>query len=241
MRLYQINTVHGDILYEGTFKSFKHCLETAVLENTKLYSADLRHQNLVNAELDDALLKDARFDGSNLMGANLSGAMLSFSNFDNAALQNTYLCEAQAKNCRFSGTHFGATDITSADISYSLFDTLSAFTLNYRDCDDMSYCKYQNNPGQTINFSRRPVYVAHLDWPVILFENHLKIGSYIDTYNNWFTPGAQSIQPRNIAPVRKPVYEFFCAHKELLEHMAICFFGFSQAGSKIYRGTVTET
>lgn len=211
MENYEIKSVHGNVLYRGTFSSFKLCLENAVTEGTKLFEADLRHKNLVNAELDDGLFKDARFDGANLMGANLSGANFNFCNFDNAALQNACICESSLKNARFSGTNFGATDISGSDIRYSLFDTMSALTLNFRDCNFMALCKYRNTDGCVINFSKPPIHITQTEWPVVFFDQHLKIGPLLKTYQQWFDTA--SLYEHSLSARPHSPQSFFERHK----------------------------
>lgn len=226
MENYEIKSVNGDSLYQGYFSSFKHCLESAAAEGIKLFGADLRHKNLVNAELDDGLFKDARFDGANLMGANLSGANLNFCNFDNAALQNTCICESNVKSARFAGTHFGATDISGSDISYSLFDNLSALTLNFRDCNSLALCRYKNQDGQIISFSKPPLSIAQIDWPVIFFDTHLKVGPLLKPYKDWFT--ADSLFAYSLSANPHSPQAFFEKHRRSWLAFARDFVGYTE-------------
>lgn len=175
----------GETLHEGTYNTLKDCLEDAVLQGLSLEGADLRRANLMNAALDGGRLRGACFEGANLMGANLSEACLEGADLRDAGLQNACLCDAEMKGCVFHGTLFGATDIAGADISFSRFDTLSAFTLNFRDARRLELCRYKNPDGVLCPFSRPPAVLMGLYHPVILMDQHIKIGPEILTYEEW--------------------------------------------------------
>lgn len=175
----------GKILHDGSFQSIKACAEDAAQSGIPLDGADMRRANLINAALDGARLRGARFDGANLMGANLSEADLSGTNFRDAGLQNACLCFSTMNDCAFTGASFGGTDIAGAHIAHGLFDTLSAFTLNFRDAAQLSGCRFKNPDETLCLFSRPPVVLAGLQYPVILMDRHIKIGAMALSHDDW--------------------------------------------------------
>ncbi len=186
MKTFTITTHNtGKKLYEGRFETFRRCLEQAAAQNINLDYADLRHANLVNANLDNIKMRHARLDHANLMGANLSEALMDYTNFSSAEMQNTCLCESSLQHTLFEGALFGGTDITGAQINHSCFSTLSAFHLAFRDAESLHSCQFINPDGTPCPFSRPPVVIEGLTYPVILMDQHLKIGPHARTFSAW--------------------------------------------------------
>lgn len=173
----------GKTLYAGAFPDMKSALEQAVTDGVMLDGADLRHANLVNAALDDAVMRGARFDGANLMGANMSEGVFNGAVFAGAGLQNACLCCSSLAGCDFMDAQFGATDIAGADISNCRFSTLSALTLNFRDVRLLDGCVFADPGGAACPFSRPPVAILGLDYPVAVFDRHLKIGAAVREFD----------------------------------------------------------
>lgn len=178
MRAISIKAASGQTLYQGRFKNIKACVEAAVAEHVSLQNADLRHTNLSHAALDDAKLQGAHLDNANLCGANISEAALEGATLTNTALQNACFSFADLRNCDFTGGLFGATDITGARMDGARFSTLSSFTLNFRDTASMDNCLFFNEAGnENCRFSRPPIAITGLAWPVALLDSHIQVGS----------------------------------------------------------------
>lgn len=152
----------GAILFEGTFASFRECLEQAVSERVNLSGADFKNKNLANACLDDGLFAGADFTGANLAGVNLSEATLTNASFADTDLYNACFAYSDLKNCDFRGASFGATDITGADISFSRFSALSCFSLDFTHARVMHGCRYTGIGETEFSFSLPPVVMRGL-------------------------------------------------------------------------------
>ncbi|MBI4030500.1 MAG: pentapeptide repeat-containing protein [Proteobacteria bacterium] len=166
----------GKTLFEGDFSTLRECLEQAVTDHATLDGADLSGANLINASLDEAQMRNACFKNANLMGANLSEAALDSADFTNACLQSSCLCFSSLRGCHFEGAAFGATDIAGCDVSGSLFSTLSAFSLNFIDAENMVGCRYLHN-NATCNFSRPPIFINGLPFAISLMDENVLTGS----------------------------------------------------------------
>lgn len=195
----------GQPLFEGTFKSLRHAVETAVADKISLAFADLRHANLVNAEMDGAILDSAQLAGANLLGANISEASLRRTCFKNAQMHSTLLCESVIDAANFEGVLFGATDIAAARIRRCLFDTLSALSLNFRDAAHVSLNGFMAAHEQLCEFSRPPLTLGGLTYPIACLDRKLLVHGYA------FAPHL----PRAHLP--SPLFAFVRTHRSLLE------------------------
>jgi hypothetical protein len=178
---------NGTVLFEGQHKNARECLETAITEAINLNFADLRYANLQNATLDGAQLQNALMDCVNLSGANISECDLQNARFINAHLPDACLCESNLSTANFEGALFGLTDISSAILDRTIFSTNSSLKLNFRSANSMEDCQYKIHERTTI-FSRPPVTMDGMDWPIALFDTHMAISSQIKTYMEWFAP-----------------------------------------------------
>ncbi len=186
MRFIQIKHHHTDkVLFEGQFESLKEAVEQAAQDNVSLDYADLQHSSFLNANLDNVRMRHSRLKGSNFMGANLSESDLEGSDFSDASLQNACFCFSSLQDSNFSGSSFGATDIAGCDISRSLFSTVSAFHLNFTDTEVMKGCHYEDASGIKCPVSRPPVLVHGLSYPLVFMDRHIKLGSFLKTYDEW--------------------------------------------------------
>lgn len=174
-----INHRTNRVLYQGRFASLRACAEHAVKNGVRLDFADLRRANLVGASLDGASLRGACMAGANLMGANVSEAVLDGADLSGAGLQNTCLCYSSLRGCVFIDALFGATDIAGAAIDRCMFSTLSALHLPFRDTGSMQGCAYIDPDGVHCPFSRPPLVIGGLAWPVVVMDRHVKIGGWL--------------------------------------------------------------
>lgn len=195
----------GQPLFEGHFRNLRHAVETAIKEGQSLAFADLRHASLVNAEMDGAILDNALLENANLMGANISEASLRHTCFINAQMHSTVLCESHIEASSFKGALFGATDIAGAKINHCLFDTLSAFSLNFNTTETIGSNGFIAAQEQCCGFSRPPLVLHGLPYPVIRLDHHLLIGNHVFS--------AHKIDKQ----MPSALYNFIKTHKPLLE------------------------
>ncbi len=176
----------GDVLFGGNFTDVKSCLENAVAAGIALEGADLRGQVLCGAALDGARMRGARFSGANMTGANMSEADFSDSDFCDAHLPDACFCFSGLRGCDFSGALFGATDIAGARLSGARFSTHSAFTLNFTDAEEVSACLFMDSDGRLFRFSGTPVVLQGLALPIVLLDEHMRIGPHTRRFREWF-------------------------------------------------------
>jgi hypothetical protein len=175
----------GSVLFAGLYPDLRSCAEAAIAQGYALDHADFAHANLANAALDGGSFRHASFAGANLSGANLSEARLDGADFTGAALHNACLCVADLSFCRFTDAGFGATDIAGAYLQSCIFSTLSSFTLDFAGAGRIENCVFLNPDGKSCEFSRPPVVVGGLEYPVALFDNHIKAGSSLRELVQW--------------------------------------------------------
>ncbi len=174
-----------DVLFEGDYASLINCVESAIEQRVCLDHVNLRGANLVNAELDEGSFRFARFDHANLTGTNLSGAKLQKACFKNATLYNTCLCEAVLNEAQFFGATFGGVDIAWADMTAACFDTLSALDLDFSDAIIMKDALFYDRTGVICNMSHAPMIIKGLQYPIMLFDDHMKVGSAVMSFGAW--------------------------------------------------------
>jgi len=176
---------NGAVIFSGCYSDLGTALAAAVAAGHDLAYADLSRANLVNAALDEAQLRGARLCGANLTGANMSEGCYDGADFSNACLHGACLAGASLRDCNFDGALFGATDIAAARLGGCQFSTLSAFGLNFADTAQLEACTFIDPAGQHCPFSRPPLLLHGLPVPVVLMDEHLKIGSHVKTYRDW--------------------------------------------------------
>lgn len=171
------STQSREILFEGLFPDFKHCIEDAVTQRISLAYANLRGQNLTNANLDDAILPHADLSNANLTGANLSESYLKQAHFDGAVLYNTCLSYSNISACSFRGTSFGATDIVGCLMDGSQFSTLSCFLLNFATARQMRNCIFISRDGSISEISHPPIVINGFGTtPIIVTDKDVRAG-----------------------------------------------------------------
>ena len=171
---------NNNVLFEGEFKTFKNCVETAINQRINLANANLRYNNLSNINLDDAIMPGADMRGSNLTGANLSEGYFKGTNFTQCALYNTCFVGSNLTSCNFADASFGATDIYDTIITNSQFSTQSCFGLNFQRTKNMQGCVFINIDGRILAMSKAPIVInGWKDSPVIILDNHIKHGANI--------------------------------------------------------------
>ncbi|MGN7438760.1 MAG: pentapeptide repeat-containing protein [Alcanivorax sp.] len=180
MNKYEIkHTITKKTLFEGTYTSFKSCIEDAVKQGVELCYADLRHQNMASVNLDGATLTNVTFTGSNLMGANLSEANLDQSTFHNCDMHNACLSFSNLNSCDFRGTLFGGTLVNDTTMKNAEFSTLSCFDLDFFSVLTMEGCTFVWETEECFDMSQPPIVIKGLlNTPVIIMDHHIKVGSH---------------------------------------------------------------
>lgn len=208
---------NSNIIYEGHFKNAKKCIEAAVSKNIPLCFADLRYANLQNANLDGANLQNALMDCVNLSGANLSECNLNSARLISAHMPDACLCESDLTKANFENALFGLTDISESILDQASFSTPSALKLDFRSADSMEKCTYKISE-RIITFSRPPLTLDGMDWPITLFDNQMAIGSVIRAYMEWFAPINDNAPSRT--GVTAHIEHFVKMHRNMLLSMA---------------------
>lgn len=211
----------GLILAEGMYADIRAALEEAVTQGVCLQGADLRGANLANAMLDGAVLRGADLAGANLMGANLSEAALIDCDLCNTTLYGAVFCESALQNCNFSGALCGGTDLAAVLMERCLFSSLSAVTMNFRDCEQIRNCAFHDEAGgQIALFSRPPIYIGGLDQPVIVFDSHVRVGSCMIARSLWMAIANDNWPPGEKEHIDSVILNFVKRHSFLLEAVA---------------------
>lgn len=219
MPLIQIKRYDNNtLIYEGHHETAKQCIEQAITENITLSHADLRYANLQGANLDGAAMPHAQLDHVNLSGANISECDLSHASLKAAHLPDSCLCESDLTHCRFDGASFGATDITAAILDYAAFSTPSALSLDFQGARSMIDCTYMINE-RPIPFTRPPLNINGMDWPIALLDHHMLIGNQCKTYAEWFTPRNDNHNP-DIQDGAAYIERFVQMHRKMLLSLA---------------------
>jgi hypothetical protein len=185
----------GAVIFSGLYKDMRACAEAAVAEGRSLNYADFRGANLAHACLDGACLLGAVFEGANLCGVNLSEALIEDVDFSGASLEGSCFAEATLSSCRFTDASFGATDIAGARLQDCIFSTLSSFSLGFTYAARIENCVFVNPDGRACGFSRPPVVVSGLEYPVILFDAHIKAGHMLRDLEYWLDTPNDNLPP----------------------------------------------
>lgn len=202
------------VLYEGSFDTACACIEAACSDNVTLSHADLRYTNLQNASLDGIIMPHVLLDYTNLNGANISESNLHQASIQNSDIVGTCLCETNLTGVNFKNSIFGATDIAYSTLDCTVFNTASSLGLNFRDATTIQNCLYKDAP-----FSRAPVIINGMDWPIYLFDAHMGIGTRLKRYDEWFSAENDSTSNKvtdNMAHVTR----FVQMHREALSRLA---------------------
>jgi hypothetical protein len=212
MRLHQIKSIHGDVLYEGFAPSFKELLVEAVEEGASLQYANLRKQNLQIANLDGADFRGACFHGANLRGANLSECLLEEADFRLADLAETCLAESSMIMCKFDGAYFSSgTIITGADFSGSTFSCPTFFNLKLSDAASTYQAIYSHMGEIDCPIAQTPIVIHGLPFVVVFMDKHLKIGTEVKTYAEWSLMTGEDVQKKYGMAARRFFEDFYLA------------------------------
>ncbi len=160
-------------------------LRSADLSGANLSGADLRHADLRDADLRDADLSHADLRGADLRHANLSGAILSLADLSDADLRHADLRDA---------------DLRDADLSHA--------DLRGADLTGTTY-------GDNVRMTKPPVILTGMTWPIMMFDNHMKIGCQLHSFEEWFV-----FNDRFINDMDSEALAFWSANKAVLFALA---------------------
>lgn len=166
-----------EILFSGVYATFQACIEDAILKSTNLSYADLSGCDLSHINMDGYVFRHVKFSECNLSGANMSEASFMNCNFDNTSFYGACFAFSSLQSCSFNGCLFGGTDIAGATIVKCIFSTHSAMMLNFLDARVLHDCSYLYQDDDTsILFSKPPVTIQGLEYPVLIFGHSILIG-----------------------------------------------------------------
>ncbi len=127
----------------------------ARLDGASLDGASLIGARLVGARLDGASLIGARLDGASLIGARLDGARLVGARLDGASLVGARLDGASLVGARLVGARLVGASLKDVQIRHD------------------------------VKIQRAPLVLSGLDYPVVVFDEHMQIGCEFHTLADW--------------------------------------------------------
>lgn len=184
LKNYRLQTRQREIRYQGYFKNFAECLETALQNNVDCTYLNLREANLSHANLDGADFTGCDFSGGNLSGTNMSETNLTNALFPNAALSDVCLCDSVIEDALFFETSFSGTDIAGASINDCLFSCPSFFGVNLHDAKLIKNCRYYVD-STYCPINKGPIIVNGLEKRIIIMDEHIILGHVVFSFQEW--------------------------------------------------------
>ena len=160
MELFKIkHRVTRKILFSFKCESFKACVKAAIKAGYDLRGSNLSYSDLRGSNLSDSLLRGSDLRGSNLKGSILRGSDLNYSNL--------------------RGSNLSYSDLRGSNLSYS--------DLSYSDLrgSKLSGSILSCSNGKRIKIKKTPLQILGLQWPVIIFDSHMKIGCEFHSIKEW--------------------------------------------------------
>ena len=139
--------------------------------------ADLEGAYLEEAYLRGAYLNGANLKGTNLRGANLEGANLKGTNLEGANLEGAYLEGAYLKGAYLNGANLKRAYLEGAYLEGAYLEGANLFGANL---ENATY-------GEGVAISAAPLQISGLEWEIIIFDNHMKIGCELHPIAEWAT------------------------------------------------------
>jgi uncharacterized protein YjbI with pentapeptide repeats len=149
---------------EGSGRSLRNTLESAVRVGANLCGANLDGANLC---------------GANLRGANLRGADLRGADLDGADLRGADLCGADLDGADLDGANLRGANLRGADLCGA---DLCGADLDGANLDGANLCG-ANLCGEILK--RTPLTVAGLRWFVLITDGFLRIGCQRHSHADW--------------------------------------------------------
>ncbi len=130
--------------------------------------------NRTEAEKNKANLHNANLSNANLYNADLRNADLSNANLHNADLYNANLHNADLRNANLHNADLYNADLSNADLSNA----------SLRNAD-LSNAKIKNTIFVDKPESKIPIQISGLNYHIIIFTDHIKIGCQCFTKQQW--------------------------------------------------------
>ena len=144
--------------------------------------ADLEGAYLEEAYLRGAYLNGANLKGTNLRGANLEGAKLKGAYLEGAYLRGAYLRGANLERAYLKGANLEGAYLEGADLRGAYLEGahLEGAKLKGTNLENATY-------GEGVAISAAPLQISGLEWEIIIFDNHMKIGCELHPIAEWAT------------------------------------------------------
>ncbi len=152
----------GEILLEGNYASDRMMIEAAVAGKTDLEGAYLEEANLAGANLAGAYLARAYLAGAYLEGTNLEGAYLAGAYLAKAYLEGAYLEEANLAGANLAGAYLAGASLAGANLEGATY-------------------------GVGVPITRVPLQIFGGLYPVLMFDEHAKIGCHLHRLDDWWS------------------------------------------------------
>ncbi len=143
------------------------------------------------ANLDGANLAGANLDGANLAGANLAGANLDGANLDGANLARAYLAGANLAGANLDGANLDGANLAGANLAGAKIT-------------------------EDITIARAPLQILGLSYPVLILDQHIKIGCELHSIAEWAAFNNERIARMDGARARR----FWDRHKTAILALA---------------------
>ncbi len=128
-----IKSLSGNILFEGSFKTLRRCVEAAISDKVDLADANLRGANLRYGKLDEASLNGACLWGADLTHADCAGSTMKKTDFRATNLKDACLAESDLSDADFRGSYFENTIIRAAIFDRAQFSCPSVFSCDFSE------------------------------------------------------------------------------------------------------------
>lgn len=181
MRKKQFHLVnyHTDqIIFDGWFQSFAHCVEQAIVEGVCLDGVNMSGQDLSCGNMDDAHMSGAYCKGANFAGANLSEGV--FDNIDFASCDLTNVCFAVSSlmDVDFMNSSFHGCDVTDAVVRHCRFSCPSMFTVQWQRAAIFSDCAFMDDEFGLIRMNKPPVLIQGLPQTIVILDDVVRVGAH---------------------------------------------------------------
>ena len=174
-------------------------LDRANLARASLRKAQLLECSLVGADLDEAVMLRAEASSADFTQASLLGVNLSAGNLRHAKFNKAHLCSANLTCADFSDADLSEADLTGASLEGTCF---------YRA--NLTGAKY--GPA-TLNLGICSI--TGLEWPVFIFDRHIKIGCQMHLTRAW-----SKFEDEHIACMANGAVRFWHLHKDTILGLA---------------------
>ncbi len=175
----------NDIIYGGYYKSFRHCIETAINKNINLSHCDLRDQDLSHANLDGGSFIGTLLTRSNLFGVNMSECDLTLADCSNTNMDGACLALSTCYGTNFADTHFNQTDVTDSFIKKCDFSTFSSLMVKWDRCATFTDNIFTTQQCEPYAISKPPVTIHGLPLFIAILDDVTMINDTAIPHQNF--------------------------------------------------------